>query len=53
MLDQLFPDVAGVTEWDGLPGKAQLWVRDREAELRIKVRFIGTGPQTAIDLRTS
>jgi adenylosuccinate synthase len=44
-LDVLFPQNAGVKEYDKLSAEAKTFIGDIEGELGLKVTLIGTGPE--------
>ena len=44
-IDVLFPETAGVTEWEDLPENAMNWIEEREKKIGCPVRLIGTGPE--------
>jgi adenylosuccinate synthase len=46
MLDHLFPEVSGKTEYAQLSDRAKDWLHDREKELGQPIDMIGTGPYT-------
>lgn len=46
MLDQRWPEVAGVTEWADLPDEASRWLHDVENKTGTRIDMIGTGPTT-------
>jgi adenylosuccinate synthase len=51
MLDQMHLDVAGQTEWSGLPRPSRDFVTAVAAKLATPVTLLGTGPDTLVDLR--
>jgi len=51
MLDQMFPDAAGITAWSALPAEAQIWVYNHTASLGAMPVLVGTGPDSIVDLR--
>jgi len=46
MLDHLFPEVSGKTEYAQLSDRAKDWLHEREKELGQPIDMIGTGPYT-------
>jgi adenylosuccinate synthase len=44
-LDVLYPQCAGVKEFEKLPAEAKKFISDIEGELGLKVALIGTGPE--------
>lgn len=52
-VDVLFKEAAGKTRWGDLPLEARRWIEHIEAELKVPVTLIGTGPEPAhmVDLR--
>jgi adenylosuccinate synthase len=44
-LDVLYPESAGVREFDKLSADAKKFISDIEGELGLKVTLIGTGPE--------
>lgn len=53
MTDQKFPDLAGVTNPDTLNvhGPAKRWITQCELDAGSRVRLVGTGPNSVVDLR--
>jgi len=53
-LDVLFPDCEGKTFFDELSAPAQSFIKNIEAQLKVPVTLIGTGPsiKDVVDLRT-
>lgn len=51
MLDQRWPELAGVTDLAHVPNEVMSWVRDVEIECGARVGMLGTGPSTAVMLR--
>ncbi len=45
-LDILFPECQGAKSFDQLPEKALSFLQEVEAELKVLVTFIGTGPDS-------
>jgi len=46
MLDHLFPEVSGKTQYADLSDRAKDWLHEREKELGQPIDMIGTGPYT-------
>lgn len=50
MLDQRFPEVAGQTVYEELSQRARDWIEQVEENHRTSVQFVGTSPQTMIEV---
>ena len=48
MLDQLFPEVKGATQWSLLSERARRWIADKSFELGQPINLIGTSPYTQV-----
>ena len=49
-LNYLYPETAGITEWDKLTSEAQEWIRDKQASLGVPVRYVSTTADSVIRL---
>lgn len=50
MLDQKYPEIKGQTTQDGLTPEAQEFIDDLEDKLEVDIDFVGTGPETVVEL---
>lgn len=50
MLDQMFPEVAGVEKFDDLSVQAVEWVAQKQFEIGAPVHLVGTSPSTIVDI---
>lgn len=50
MLDQLFPETAGMTELSQLPEAARLWLATVQDDLETDIAFVGTSPTTMFNV---
>lgn len=50
MLDQQFPEVAGVTKFEDLTVEAVEWVAQKQFEIGAPICLVGTSPDTMVDL---
>lgn len=50
MLDQMFPETAGATEWQQLPIEARSFILQVEAQTGLDVNWAGTGRSTVVEM---